>query len=324
MIFRSVATDELPLFGGPTDYWPDLSAQVSAYWADGSSRPEWCFVAEDDDGLVARLAFVVTLDPDAPVVSRHPDADLLAVTLAALPVELTVAALAFRPDPAGIRAATDLLSEAVRRLNVPAGTVIEARGNPEVHANIAGRRQVFEGAGLTLFQEKEGDSWVSAPVAPHGLRLATLTEVGPTAFAATMSAAGADTLDRNDAYYYQRCGGPGWARVMLEYAEPDDESGWCLASDPTGQLVGYVAVSRFDESGTATITHVGVLPGQRGHGYGRRLVIAATDLAQRAGYTGMLDTVDVVNAPMMQAFLAAGYRDDVRPWHVWHYRTSIV
>jgi ribosomal protein S18 acetylase RimI-like enzyme len=49
-----------------------------------------------------------------------------------------------------------------------------------------------------------------------------------------------------------------------------------------GDPAGFVAVSAFDEPATATIIHIGVLPGQRGHGYGRQLLGTATLAAEAA------------------------------------------
>jgi hypothetical protein len=83
--------------------------------------------------------------------------------------------------------------------------------------------------------------------------------------------------------------------------------------------VGFVALSALPEPATATITHVGVLARHRGHGH--RLVAAGTMLGAHAGYTAMINEVGVDNTPMAKAFLDAGHRDKVRPWHMWHYCT---
>ena len=82
-----------------------------------------------------------------------------------------------------------------------------------------------------------------------------------------------------------------------------------------------VALSGFDEEATATITHIGVLPEQRGNGYVDDVLAEANATAAARGFRAILSDVDVVNHPMAAAMIRAGHRPDVRPWHVWHYRS---
>jgi GNAT superfamily N-acetyltransferase len=321
MRVRTVAAHRPGDFGRPGPGFTDRGAQVRRLWDGGVSRPQWCFLGERAGRVVARVGFAVGHDPLAVPDSRHPATDLLAATLRRVPPEVTVFALDHRAGYAD--AAGRLLRAAIGLLPVPAGTVVEARVNPETHRDPAGRRRILTAGGLSLFQEKQGYAWSAgwgrSPV-PSGLDLEPVSRTGVGAFLDVMGRATGDTLDRNDRYYRELCGPAGWARVMAEYLTPDAEGTWCLAADGDGETVGYVAVSAFPEPATATITHLGVLPGHRGHGHGRRLVGAGTALAADAGFTAMINEVDVGNAPMVKAFLSAGHRDDARPWHVWHYR----
>jgi GNAT superfamily N-acetyltransferase len=321
MHVRTVAADRPRDFARPGVDFTDRTTQVARLWGSGASRPGWCFLAEHGGQVVARLGFAVGHDPHAVPDSRHPAADLLAATLRRIPPEVAVFVFDHRSGYAA--AAGRLLRAALRLLAVPTGTVVEARVNPEVHADAADRRRTLTAGGLALFQEKQGYAWSSdwsSPQVPAGLRLTPVQQSGVGPYLDVMGRAAAATLDRNDRYYHALCGSRGWARVMAEYLAPDAESTWCMADDEHGEPVGYVAVSAFPEPATATITHVGVLPGQRGRGHGRRLVAAGTALAAGAGYTAMVNEVDVDNTPMAKAFLDSGHRDDVRPWHVWHYR----
>jgi GNAT superfamily N-acetyltransferase len=113
------------------------------------------------------------------------------------------------------------------------------------------------------------------------------------------------------------------ARVMLSFLAPEAEATWCVGFDRAGDEVGFFAVSAFSEPDTATVVHIGVVPGQRGLGYGRLLLAAATRAAAEAGFHAMLSDVDVESHPMREAMLAAGHRDDLRPWHVWTHRLTI-
>ena len=85
-----------------------------------------------------------------------------------------------------------------------------------------------------------------------------------------------------------------------------------------------MAVGPFDDEGTGTIVHVGVLPEARGHGYITDLLAAANRAARERGYARMLSDVDTENAPMLAAMERAGHRRDRRDWHVWHDRLTAV
>ena len=55
------------------------------------------------------------------------------------------------------------------------------------------------------------------------------------------------------------------------------------------------------------IGFVGVLPGQRGHGYGYELLAESTHLLADAGANRITATTDTTNTPMVAAFARAGY-----------------
>jgi ribosomal protein S18 acetylase RimI-like enzyme len=313
-------------FARPGPGFVDRGAELGVRLAAGTARRQWCFLADVGGAPVARLGFATNLDPEAPVESRHPDVQLLREALRRVPVEVGIFVLDHLPGHA--EAAGQLLREALGRLALPSGAVVEARVNPETEPDVVGRGRILTAGGLSLFQEKQGYAWSAArsavlPTPPDGLRLTPVSECGLAPFLAVMGEAGAGTLDRNDRYYQRLCGSQGWARVMAEFLAPGEEDTWCLAADGYGREIGFVAVSAFPEPSTATITHVGVLPGHRGQGHGRRLVAAGTALAAGAGYTAMINEVDVDNTPMTRAFLDAGHRDDARLWHVWHYRAVV-
>ena len=84
-----------------------------------------------------------------------------------------------------------------------------------------------------------------------------------------------------------------------------------------------VAISPFDEPGTATIAYIGVLPEHRGNGYVDDLLAAGTAAAQRAGFTRILSDVDTENHPMLAAMERAGHHASATPWHVWSHRGEV-
>lgn len=323
MHFSSITAEQIDVFGCGDGVLADVSQLLARMWASGAGRPEWCWVATGGGRVLARVGVQVVEDPAAIAASVHPDVepDLLAEAWSRVPYTVGLFGLAYVPGRAGMAAAIRLVRQMIERLDLPPGTVIEARTNRESHPDPTTRCRLLEDAGFRLFQEKQGYAW-SAPSGPEAadgglLSFATFPAVGAHRFLAVMAEAGAHTLDRNDRYYYELCRPRGWARVMLEYVEPSISF---LGYDHGGDEAGFVAVSAFDEPGTATITHIGVPPRQRGHGYGRHLLAAATRAAEAAGFTAMLSDVDVHNEPMAAAMRAVGHRDNRRPWHIWHHR----
>lgn len=219
----------------------------------------------------------------------------------------------------------EALLEAAARL-VPPGHVLDARLNAEVHDRLAERLRLLEAGGFALFQEKEGFAWADdgRPLADSGrMAYRSLAELGREAFSPILARGPEATLDRNDRYYWDRCGPAGWAAEMLGFCQPDDEASWLAAFERSGDAVGYVLVSAFDEEGVATIAHIGVLPESRGQGYVMDLLHESMREARRRGFRAMLSDADTQNWPMLAAFERAGHSPTARAWHVWHYRRTI-
>ena len=214
-------------------------------------------------------------------------------------------------------------------LSMVAGTVpdrLQVRTNPESHDEHAERIALFDTLGMDLFQEKESFTWLDpgTPVdVPGRLEFRTIDEVGRDRFRGVIAGVGEDTLDRNDRYYRSHMDPDDWGAVYLTFVEDADAPMWLLGLLPNGDAAGFVAVSNFDGSGTATIAFIGVLPEHRGNGYVDDLMAAGIAAAQRNGFTAMLSDVDVQNTPMLAAMERAGHHAGVRPWHVWHHIGSV-
>lgn len=308
---RPIDRSELSAFArlaGATPAAARLETALAAMWASGESRPEWCFIAERDGRAAGRLA-----------VAALP----LGCGLDTVEHRLTALRLADEGD-AGVAVAAALLRAAAATL--PDGPqTLDARVNAESHPHLAEWRTALEQTRFALFQEKQGFLWTDpgGPLPPSArLTWQSLADAGRDAFATAMARGIADTLDRNDRHYVDVCGAERWGREMLGYLGPGDEESWLLAGAPDGTLAGYLAVSPFDEPGTATIIHIGVLPEHRGHGYIDELIAAAGRAARARGLDHILSDVDTENSPMLAAMRRAGHDPDARAWHAWHYRLA--
>jgi ribosomal protein S18 acetylase RimI-like enzyme len=303
---RTARIDELDAISRiATDDAGKFAGQVRSMLDEGTTKLDWCFLVAVDSLVVARVAFAFDEPP------------------ANAPLELYLFGLSLEWERLLARdAALAMLKQALPVLSA-VGPPIDARVNREVHADFAKHRQLLEDAGFGLFQEKEG-FFCEAGAVPvrrsRRLRFRSLSEVGRDEFISILARGPADTLDRNDRYFYELTGPVGWATVMMGFLGPGDEDTWKLAYDADGRPVGYMMLSAFDEHGTGTIAHVGVVPEQRGRGYIDDLLAETAADAETRGFRSILSDADVLNAPMCAAFERAGHRSGVRPWHVWHYR----
>jgi ribosomal protein S18 acetylase RimI-like enzyme len=288
-----------------------MGDRVRGAWADGSGGPSLTFVAQDDGGApVGRLAFTHGAVAEA-LPERH---EALAIGMW----------LAWE-DPGSVDVGRRLIVDHLGAL--PASVIaLDGYANPEYMVGAAGRRAVFEAAGMPLFQEKEGFLWTpsTSPAPPHArLTFRGIAEVGRELYAATMSRCIDDTLDRQDRYYAALTGRDGWGPEMLGFLTDEDAPTWLLGFDPDDAIVGYMALGAFDEAGRGTIMHIGVMPEHRGRGYIDDLLAACNAAALRRGFDRVLSDVDILNGPMRAAMERAGHLSAATPWHVHHYRLEL-
>jgi len=133
----------------------------------------------------------------------------------------------------------------------------------------------------------------------------------------------ASSPDASDAHAVQQMGARGAALDLLGAVHPYFEFAadwWQCADDERGEAVGFVLPVVFadpartrDGLREATIFHMGVLPTQRGKGYGRALLAQATRTLCGVGVWRIFCDTAASNAPMIAAFRAAGYAER-EPW----------
>jgi GNAT superfamily N-acetyltransferase len=303
---RSIRPEEARWFAALGD--PGIHDSLAEAWNDGSSRPDWTLVAEDDGRPIARAALVA--EPMGGGVTS------LEGVSAFLWVDFE--------HPRHAEAFHLLVDGLAERLEPHAPTTLDRRLNPEVFTDIDRYRPLLEASGFELFQEKIGFAWtpdVRAPLVPSGVRITSLADVGRAAYRQVMARTTAGTLDRNDRYYIGRCGPGPWAEEIMTALRERDETSWLLVYHGE-EPVGFVAVGGFDDE-TWTIVHIGVVPEHRGHGHVSELLAAADRVGRERGFASGLSDVDVENASMVAAMRRAGHRSDLRPWHVWHYRREV-
>ena len=297
---RSVRADELDIFvgaAGSPDHRREVRQYLESMFAAGSMRPEWCFVAEEEEGRpLGRVAFWTL-----PSMRK--------------PFALVLLDVAWDGDHAGARLLGDVLGEAARAGAEEIVHVVDAPPMPpQFQRHPEKRVELLRSVGFTFRRETgrfelRGEE---TPVVSGRLSFRTLEEVGDDAFVDAMRIVSEGTLDREIREERERLGPQGAARGFFEDARmvAHDPSWWRLAYAPDEQLVGLVMPAA--APAFLTVFYVGVVPRMRGRGYIDDLLAAGTATLLEArgreeNEKPLQADTDVANAPMADAFVRAGW-----------------
>ena len=303
MRIRTVRAEELDLFveAGSPEHREEVVRYLQSMFAADSMRPEWCFVAqEEEERTLGRVAFWTLPGMEKPfalVLLEVPwDGDYMGV---------------------GTRLLEDVLNEArgLRAKEIEHGLDAPPM-RPQFQHRPEERVELLRSVGFAFRRETDRFEWRGGerPFVHDRLIYRTLGEVGEEAFVDAMVMVSEGTLDREIRGEIERLGPRRAARGFFEDAQrvKHDPSWWRLAYNrPRGELVGLVMPAQ--PPTFLTIFYVGVVAEMRGRGYVDDLLAAgtATLLEARAGDAKDLllraDT-DVANAPMVDAFERAGWR----------------
>jgi ribosomal protein S18 acetylase RimI-like enzyme len=288
-----------------------LAAHLAEQWASGASRPEWCFVAEEGDEIVGRIAYWTR-----PRVS--PGARFVNPLLFDLP---------WRGDyrRIGSRLLTESL-DALRRegaTHADLGVDAPTDFDPQV-ARCVG--ELLTEHGWELTRETLRFDWRRPPAAsqsaswaaPEGRRrlsARSLEEVGEEAFVDAIRRALEGTLNRGTAREVALTGAARKARGLLDGARRlvcdggwrADAGWWRLGYTGGGALAGFV-MPAVNASGDGVLWWIGVVPEQRGRGYVDDLLTWVVETLVQAGVRRIVADTDVENWPMARAFRRTGWR----------------
>ena len=280
--------------------FPDHRMEVERYlermFAAGSMRPEWCFVAQEGDVPVGRVAFWTLPGMEVP----------FALVLLDVDWENDHAAVGERLLRYALDAARALGAEDIEH-------VIDDPPIPPQFQHQAQRRiELLKDTGFDLRRETGRYEWrgTAPPTDPGRLSFLALEEVGKEAFIEAMERVSEGTLDQEIRAEREKLGTTRAAQEFFDDAGrvQHDASSWQLAYAPNGELAGLVMPA--EPPGFLTIFYVGVVPEMRGRGYVNDLLAAGTATllaaASESGKPLIADT-DISNAPMATAFERAGW-----------------
>ena len=299
MHIRPIHDDEIDLFveAGGTGHHDEVKQYVEGMFAAGAMRPEWCFIIEQKELALGRVALWSLPGADRP----------LALVLLDVPWE-----------EEGMIAGVPLLRNVLDKARALGAEEIEHVLDsppmyPQFQSHRERRTELLNAVGFALRRETIRFEWRAerSPVVTGRLVYRTLDEVGDEAFIDAMTRVSEGTLDRHIQDERERLGSGQAPRTFFEDARrvKHEPSWWRLAYTPDGDLVGLVMPG--EPPGFLTIFYVGVVPAMRGQGYIDDLLAdgTATLLAAGSGAGGkpLCADTDVANAPMAAAFRRAGW-----------------
>jgi RimJ/RimL family protein N-acetyltransferase len=302
MLFRSTVEADLdrvlacavtePISWIPAD-------RYRAELADRQYRPEWTWIAEDDDQIMARAFWWGRPDSEHPLALDclyvH-DSVLDRIGLAAR--LLTAGHDAFRSQGA--------LKPPQYDLNLPNGW----RDNPSVAAALGWRREAAVRSGLTDELERLRYEWTpDAGLPDTSGRLTFLPEPDDGVFLSALRRIADGSLDATTRKNIAASGAERQAREDMDLyrSMPGEREWWRLAYTADGELAG-MAMPNHNAYGPV-VGYLGVVPELRGHRYIDDILAEITRFHAANGAHRIIATTDMTNLPMAAAFERAGYRN---------------
>lgn len=287
LVVRALAAGEEDVFDSLAD--PGLVG-VAAFGRDyrdyvhkGQYRPQWTWVALCDGQVVARAAWWGGPEDTAPQTLDWFD---------------------FTDAEAGEALLRESPLRAEYCLLLPAGW----RDVPDVRAAARARIDVVRRTGMEPLVERLHYVWTPEhPLAERPTRLEYRPEPDDDVIFEVLKRVHEGTLDAHALRAMAEGGMDAVAREELAFLRwmPSPREWWRLAYTPGGDLVGITVPGR--NYTAPVIAIIGVVPEQRGHGYGYDLLVEATHLLVEEGATQIIADTDLTNAPMAAAFARAHY-----------------
>lgn len=280
-----------------------VTDRFDRYLAARNFRPEWMWVADDGDGLLARAAFWGRPDGDQPLALDHFD---------------------IRPGiPDAMDVGATLLTTAYGELgsdHVPDHHLFlppRWREHPEadvVHLHLSAARR----AGLAPLVERHRLRWTpQCPLAepPDRLSIRAVTDDDADLLVELMQSVNIGSLDVGMTRDVKSAGPDAAVRQYLADMTALDPSRahWLLGYDggtPVGVAIGSVNPQH------ALVGFVGVAHEHRGHGYALDLLVAVTQVLAATGAAEIRADTDHTNTPMVRTFERAG-------WECWGTRVVL-
>lgn len=263
-------------------------------------RPEWTWIAEDGDRILARAVWWGQTDSEHPLALDCLVTDDDVTDRAGVAAELLTAAHKAFLDAGAQR------PPLYNIMKLPGGW----RDDPAMAATVAWRQEAAHRAGLTAEVERLQFEWTpDAGIPEPGGRLLFSPEPDDEVFLRALLRVAEGSLDAHTRENEAAHGAEATAREALEFYldRPGKREWWRLAHTPDGALAGLAIPSATPYN--RNVGYLGVVPELRGQGLVAEILAEITRFHAAEGADRITATTDLGNRPMAAAFDRAGYRN---------------
>lgn len=283
LVIRPLVAGESKLFNSLPDPGLVGRAALGETYDESRYRPEWTWVALRDGVVVARAAWWAGPDDPLPLALEWFD---------------------FTDAEAAVELLRTVPLRAEYSITLPNGW----RQDPVVLAQARARIDAAVAGGMRVLVERYRYRWTrdcELPGRPG--RLEFRPEPDDAVILDVLCRIGEGSLDAHFRHAAAEQGPEAAAKEDLDILSsmPSPRDWWRVARTPDGELVGLTVPGR-NQSGPIA-AFIGVLPGQRGHGYAYDLLVEATHMLVEFGADRIAAATDQTNEPMVRTFARAGY-----------------
>ena len=266
--------------------------------AEGMYRPQWTWIAEDGERVLARALWWGQPDSEHPIALDCLYVDASVPDRAAVAAELLTAGL----REFGEQGASKL---PLYNLTLPNGW----RADPAASAALAWRREAALAAGLTDQVERLRFEWTPDLGVPASRGRLVFADASDQEFLEVFRRIAEGSLDAETRRNLAAKGAQATARHEMDFylGCPGKREWWRIAHTPEGAVAGLAIPSATPYN--ANVGYLGVVPELRGHGYVDDILAEITRIHDENGAELITATTDTANAPMAAAFDRAGYRN---------------
>lgn len=269
-----------------------LKETVLRMWDEGQSQPELCFVIEEEDQFLGRVAYF-----------QYPSE----------PLEIRMCLLYLSPDRDVFELGGKLIKESLICLKNKGFNSVEYHLYSKDSEYYNEYKEVFLKMGFEILQQKKNFLYKSERLLNQSNRLKfkSLQEVGEKAFIEAIQDVTEGTLDEVDIKSVEALGAE---KAAIDYYNlikdiSCNEAWWKLAYGKDNEFVGLIVPQKFSDK-VGAINYIGVTPPKRGNGLVENLLIEGTNILVENNVKKIIADIDANNFPMEKALLKLDYQLD--------------
>jgi RimJ/RimL family protein N-acetyltransferase len=270
---------------------------MNQLFEDKETRPEWCFVIEENGKHLGKVVYFQFEGNDS---------------------EMCIFGLTLPWEGNYVEIGEKLLNESMEHVKTQTIKKLEFRCDTD-DIYYQEMRAVFEKVGFQLILDKHCyvlTDFETAYEYSTQLVFKTLDEVGEERFIGAIKRVTVNTLDRADQNNRDILGAEEAAREYFSVLKSIDYTPhhWLLAYDTNNHLIGLVVAQLLSKK-TGCINYIGVIPEYRGKHYSRDLAIKASELLRNVtSVERIIAEIDTKNFPLERTLASLQYKESKTMW----------